>query len=450
MNTAAGAQRVAIVGAGWAGLACAVELTAAGVPVTVFEAARQVGGRARGIVHHGHRLDNGQHLLVGAYGEVLRLMRVVGAAPETHFDRLPLVLETPGRFRMQLPALPKPFNLACGLFAARGASIREKISAMRFMARLTRNGFRLAEDTTVARWLDNEAQRGALRTHLWDALCLAALTTDPEHASAQIFANVLRDSLGGARDATDLLLPRVDLSALFPTPASRFLAARGGELRLSLRVRGLRKHADGWEILSGAPGAASDHSAAGERFAAVVLAVPPQHLRHLLAGRPEHAGLCAQIAAYDYEPIGTAYLFYDTARRLPRPMLGMPGPLGQWVFDRGQAGGNPGVLACVLSAGGEWDALDDATLSTRLHEELCALLGPQPPPGEHFVIRERRAAFSCRPLLRRPGTLTAEPGLLLAGDHTWADYPATLEGAVRSGVAAARSLLAGDALSCSA
>jgi squalene-associated FAD-dependent desaturase len=422
--------RVAVVGAGWAGLACAAELVAAKTPVTVFEASRQLGGRARSVEVDGHCLDNGQHLIVGAYTETQRLMRRVGAQPESLLKRAPLQLDYPGAFRMKLPALPAPWHLAIGLLGASGASFGEKLSAAFFMQRLKRQHYRLMRDTTVAEWLDAQGQTGALRRFLWEPLCLAALNTAPKHASAQIFANVLRDSLGGGRDATDLLLPRTDLGRIFPEQAGQFIKANGGEIQHGARITELQRDGNGWQL-------------AGEHFEHIVLAVAPQHVPPLLISRPAHEPLLHQLADYEYEPIGTAYLAYPASVKLPFPMLGLCGPLGQWVFDRSEMGGPAGMMAFVLSAEGDWDSLSDDALAQKLHDELVATIGPLPRPVWHRSIRERRATFSCRPNLQRPGPGTAERGLWIAGDYTYSDYPATLEGAVRSGIEAARAILAG-------
>lgn len=421
--------RVAVVGAGWAGLACATELAAAEIPVTVFEASRQLGGRSRSVALEGYKLDNGQHLLVGAYSETLRLMHRVGAEPASTVQRTPLRLDYPGVFRLQLPELPAPWHLAIGLFTATGASLREKLSAALFMQRLKRQHYRLDRDTTVADWLNVHGQTGTLRRYLWEPLCLAALNTPPARASAQIFANVLRDSLGGSREATDLLLQQSDLGQIFPEPAARFIADHGGELRLSTRVGEVHRQGNGWLI-------------GDEHFEQIVLAVAPQHLAPLLASRPAHTALLEQVASYRYEAIATAYLAYPEAVRLPFPMLGLRGPIGQWVFDRREMG-SAGVMAFVLSAEGDWDKLEDEALAHKLHAELEATVGPLPAPQWQRSIRERRATFSCQPGLPRPGTETAERGLWLAGDYTYGDYPATLEGAVRSGVAAARKVRGG-------
>lgn len=404
-------MKLAVVGGGWAGIAAAVELAAAGRPPTLFEAGRRLGGRARSVDIAGRSLDNGQHILLGAYRETLALMRRVGADPDSLLQRLPLqVLDNAG-FRLALPRLPAPLNLAWGLLSARGAGLSEKLAAARWMQDLKASAFRLPADTTVAAWLDAAGQTGRLRRHLWEPLCLAALNTPAERASAQVFANVLRDSLGSPqRTDTDLLLPRTDLGQLLPEPAAARLTERGAELRLGHRVRSLQPEASGVLI-------------DGERFDAAILATAPRHA----------AQLCPDVAGdYDCEPIATVYLAYPPGTRLDFPLLALSGGIGQWVIDRGN-----GLIACVLSGGGEWEDLADPVLATRLAAELDL---PAPPAWSR-VIREKRATFSCRPGLPRPAAATAHPRLWLAGDIVCADYPATLEGAVRSGLFAARSLL---------
>jgi squalene-associated FAD-dependent desaturase len=425
--------KVAVIGGGWAGLTAAVELAGAGIKVSVFEAAKQLGGRARSVDANGHTLDNGQHILIGAYCETLRLMNIVGADSKQLLKRLPLELTFPGSqppFRLRLPHLRAPLHLAIGLLTASGASLAEKISAVRFMLALQAKDYQLDADCTVTALLDRHAQQGSLRRHLWAPLCLAALNTEPANASAQVFANVLRDSLGGARAETDLLLPAADLDQLFPHPAAAFIAAHGGEIRLSTRVERIE----------------DELSITGEAFDKIILATAPQHAAVFLAQRTETAAIAAMLESYAYEPIGTAYVGYPPELRLPFPMLGLDGGtegnLGQWVFDRGPLGGTPGVMGFVLSARGAWDERDNDSLISTLHAELeSALQTNLPLPRWHQVIRERRATFSCRPDLPRPSAKTAHPGLWLAGDYACAGYPATLEGAVRSGVVAAQGIL---------
>ncbi|MCM8594879.1 hydroxysqualene dehydroxylase HpnE [Accumulibacter sp.] len=428
-------MNVAIVGGGWAGLAAAVELAAAGVGVTVFESARQIGGRARSVRVGGEILDNGQHILSGAYRETLRLIAVVGVEVERVVRRLPLELRfaSGGRtsFQLRLPRLRPPLDLAAGLCLARGATLSGKFAAIRLMRFLAGRDYRLDEDLPLGELLDRLGQHGALRDCLWEPLCLAALNTAPGQASAQVFARVVADTLGGGAGATDLLLPAADLDRLFPEAAGRFIGAHRGEIRLGHRV----------EAIDPGP------SVHGERFSGVVIAVGAQHAPALLARHAATQRLASLLAGYRFEPIATVYCGYPPGLRLPLPMLGLdprtPGRIGQWAFDRGALCGTPGVIAFVLSAHGAWEELDNDRLARTLHRELADALGaPLPAPLWQRVIREQRATFACRPGLPRPSPDTGLPGVWLAGDYVCAEYPATLEAAVRSGVAAARAVLA--------
>ena len=404
-------MKVAVIGGGWAGIAAAVELTAASVDATLFEAGRVLGGRARSMLIDERTLDNGQHILLGAYRETLALMRRVGADPDMLFDRRPLQVVDSSGFRLALPNLPAPFNVAWGLLTSPTVSWREKFKTALWMEGIKRQGFRLAEDTTVTRWLDSAGQTGTLRHHLWEPLCLAALNTPAERASAQLFANVLRDSLGSSRrEDTDLLLPRVALGQLLPEPAGRWLQANGTNLRMSHRVQRLVPTDDGIEI-------------DGETFSSSILATAPQHAAALWP---------ASASDYSYEPIVTVYLQFVAKTGLPFPLFNLLGNHGQWVVDRGN-----GLLACVLSGHGNWELLADDALAAALQNELRMA----EPASWYKVIREKRATFSARAGLRRAECMTSHPGIVLAGDHTWANYPATLEGAVRSGRHAAHLLL---------
>lgn len=429
-------KRIAIIGAGYAGMAAATELAACGIPVTVFEASRVLGGRARAVDVHEQKLDNGQHILIGAYGETLRLMRLVGASPDRLLLRLPLRLDYPGELRIAAPRLPAPLHLACALRGAHGLNWLEKFAAIRFMQALKRSDFRLAEDSSVAALLDAHRQPQRLRDFLWEPLCVAALNTPAQQASAQVFLNVLRDSLAAAAEDSDLLLPRVDLSALFPEPAAQFVAEHGGNIRRETTIQRILHDGDGY-ALHGKEGLFGP-------FSWVIVAVAPYHLAPLIEGLPQLDGLRERIAGLQYEPIVTCYLRYPAQVRLPQPMLGHANGIAQWLFDRGQIcgphGDAAGLLAAVISARGRHLELPNEELAARIHAEIAGIVADLPPPLWSQVITEKRATFSCTPQLVRPGAVTALPGLLLAGDYIASDYPGTLEAALRSGIHAALSI----------
>ena len=406
-------RRVAIVGAGYAGMAAAVTLAERGVPVAVFESGAVPGGRARRIVSKGTELDNGQHLLVGAYSELLRLMRLVGV-PADAVLRVPLDLRYVSGFRLRVPPLPFKLGLLAGLLLATGIPLSEKAGAMRFMSAMRRADFRLDEDIPVERLLARHGQAGRIGHYLWRPLCVSALNTPADQASAQIFLVVLRDALFGAAGASDLVLPRVDLSRLFPEPALQFVARNGGEVLLHHPVHDLK-------LLS-------------SQFKAVVVAVGPHQLKALLPGKaPE----------YSYQPIYTCYLQYPEETRLPFPMIGLAEGLVQWVFDRGALTGERGRLACVVSAQGDHQQLDLDQIADLCRRELAAALPGLPAPVWSRVIAEKRATIACTPGVKGIAIVAPMPGVHIAGDYADPDYPPTLEAAVRSGVRAAEAILAG-------
>lgn len=400
-------MKVAIVGAGYAGMAAAVTVTERGAPVSVFESGPVPGGRARRVRTQGQELDNGQHILIGAYRELLRLMRVVGV-PSDAVLRVPLELRYADGFALRALWLPAPLGLLGGLLLASGLQWRERIGAVRFMSSLRRVKFRLPEDVSVSTLLQRSGQDGRIGHYLWRPLCISALNTPPEQASAQMFATVLRDSLAGESEASDLLLPKVDLSRLFPEPACEYVKARGGQIRFGEPVR--------------------DVEALRRDFDRVIIAVGPHQLKSLL---PDLA------PDFDYQPICTCYLQYPAHVKLPFPMLGLADGLVQWAFDRGRLTGERGRIACVISARGDHQQMEQDELAATCHRELARAVKGLPAPEWSRVIAEKRATISCTPGLKRVGPQSAVAGLFLAGDYTDPDYPPTLEAAVRSGVRAA-------------
>ena len=405
------AFRVAVVGAGYAGMAAAVSLAGAGVAVTVFEAASVPGGRARRIVSQGHELDNGQHILVGAYGELFRLMRTV-RVPADALLRLPFEVRYAGGFAVRTLWLPQPLGLALGLLLAKNIPFGERRGAIRFFRALKVQRFALGSDMTVKQLLERHGQDGLIARYLWAPLCIAALNTPPDQASARVFLAVLRDTLAGKAGASDLVLPRHDLSRLFPEPAAEFVSRHGGEVRLRSPV--------------------SDLQALKRAFDTVIVAVGPHQLKNLL---PEAA------PQYAYQPIYTCYLQYEASVGLPFPMLGLSGGMVQWVFDRGALLGERGRLACVISAQGAHQDMSLDALCERCHAELAQAVPGIGKPLWSRAVAEKRATIACIPDVARPGPDTSCPGIFLAGDYTDPEYPPTLEAAVRSGIRAAKRAL---------
>lgn len=415
-------MRIAIIGAGYAGMAAAAELAARGIPVTVFEASRTLGGRARRVESHGFPLDNGQHILVGAYVELLRLMRLVGANPAELIERRPLSLVFPGRMRLAVPRLPAPLHLAAALLTARGLSCGARLAAIGFMRQMKRAGFRLERDITFAELMARHGQHASVMRYLWEPLCVSALNTPPAEASAQVFLNVLRDSLAASREASDLLLPRTDCSALFPEPAARYVQSHGGEVLRGTPIRAIELTPGGFDLKG---------DSCRRDYTHVIAAVAPYHLGRLVAKLPRMQPVLEDIERFDYEPILTAYLGYARPLRLPGSMIGVGGT-AHFLFQR-----NDRIITAVTSTHGAHLDLPQEALIERIHAEVCEIIGETPPPAWHRVIVEKRATFACRTGARRPACETPLANFYLCGDYVASDYPATLEAAVRSGIACA-------------
>lgn len=422
---------VAIVGGGYAGMAAAVELAAQDIPVTVFESAKQLGGRARGVQHNGVQMDNGQHLLLGCYRDTLRLIEIVGGDIGQDFLRLPLQLDLHGHFTLRAPRLPAPLHLLAALLRAEGLSWGERIKAARFMLALRGMGFRLPRDITVAELLARHGQDADLTFKLWEPLTIAALNTPIHKASAQVLLNVLRDALNRTRADSDMLLPRMDFTSLFPQRAAGFVERRGGEVHLSCGVDAILPQEDGVDLVT---------AAGTRRYSHVVCAATPVAASRLLSPVPALADTVRRIASLEHQPIYTVYLQYPAHVALPHPMLGLHRRLSQWLFDRGRIAGEHGLIAGVISAEGIHQGLGHDELAQRVAAELRAEFGFTDNPAWSRVIAEKRATFCCAPGLQRPAQQTALPRLLLAGDYTAGDYPATLEGAVQSGLQCARRI----------
>ncbi|HVY04810.1 MAG TPA: hydroxysqualene dehydroxylase HpnE [Burkholderiales bacterium] len=428
-----GTARVAVIGGGYAGMAAAAELASHGIRVGVFEAARVLGGRARRVESDGRQLDNGLHILLGAYKETLRLIGLVKQPGESFgLLRRPLALIIHPDFRLRAPRLPAPLHLLFALLGARGLAVGDRIAAARFMAWARFTGFKLPADMTVTQLLKRKNQPAGVSRFLWVPLCVSALNTPPEEASAQVFLNVLRDSLNGSRADSDLLLPAMDFSALLPERAARFVKSRGGEVDLGVTIEGIRRDEDRF-VLAG-----------DESFTHVIIATSPHRVGALLADFPELATLAGVVESLRYQPIYSVYLQYANNARLPFAMGGLEARYSQWVFDRGQLCGQHGLIGVVISASGAHQDLPRDELARAVHAELVAQFPSLGEPLWHQVIAEKRATFACTPGLARPGNTTPVPRLLLAGDYTASDYPATIESAVRSGVRAASLVMKDD------
>ena len=444
-------------------MAAAVTAAESGATVTVFEATPTLGGRARAFTAKGpdgadQTLDNGQHILIGAYSETLKMMRHVGIDLDECLLRLPLTMPYPDGSGLQTPpwasSLPAPLNAVAAIATARGWHWRDKLALVKASMGWQRARFQCAPMLSVAELCARLPSR--VMDDLIEPLCVSALNTPVQASSAQVFLRVMQDALFGQGfagfGASDLLLPRKDLSQLFPEAAAHWLQRRHGDrvqLRRSARVQSLSNTGTQWCLSHQACGAT--HS---ECFDQVIWATSAKTAAQVMlnaawqADLPESSRSALQrwaaiAGALPFTAITTVYA-WSRGARLGAPMLALRASPNaqqapaQFVFDRGQL--NPhdpaaqGMLAFVVSA----SEGDRADLQERVLRQAASQLGLSELQPIQTVV-EKRATFACIPGLLRPDLVIA-PGLWAAGDHVQGPYPATLEGAVRSGVAAASAI----------
>lgn len=439
------AMRLAVVGAGWAGIAAALQATRAGHQVTLYESARTLGGRARGVLANlpdGRpcMLDNGQHLLIGAYRDTLQLMQRVGIDFDKRLVRTPLRMQYPDGSGLAMPnwkGLPQALRALAGICALPGWTLQDKWSLLSAAARWRMADFQCSPTMSVQTLCAGMPAR-VLHT-LIEPLCISALNTPPQRASAKVFLRVVQDALLGAAGSSDLLFPATDLTSLLPQPAAVWLARHGAQVCTGAQVQRLVAQDDHKWLLDGT-------GFESARFDSVILATAATAAVRLLANssavctvNTQHAlqQWASSTQAIAYEAIATVYA-YAPGVRLPHPMLALPSDAqqpAQFVFDKGLLGGPAGLLAFVVSA----NTTDRATLTTQVLEQGLHQLGAYG-VGKSLVavqtLVEKRATFACTPALVRPPACIA-PALYACGDYIEGPYPATLEGAVRSGLHAA-------------
>jgi squalene-associated FAD-dependent desaturase len=439
----------AVIGGGWAGCAAAAELVRAGHRVTLLEAGSELGGRARRLElqldGEQHVLDNGQHLLIGAYTATAALVAQIGGDLEAAFARRPFEITYPDGFSVRAARLPAPWHLAVALLRARGLDWSDRAALAAFVPRARRQDWAVLPDRPARDWLSQLGQTPRLIERIWRPLTLAALNTPLTEASAQVLATVLRDSLGASATASEMWLPRSNLSAFLPEAVERYVVARGGAVLRHRRVDLARQSGRGWTLAIRSGG---DHAALD--VDGIVYAAPAAQLQrvfglHTEALRPE----LRMIERFRYQPITTVYLKYarEALPRFPRSFAALPEDYsrrhhGQWVFNRGALDpANAGILAVVISTGGTHEEPTLDALCEAAAVQLTDCFGLPAPRAARAII-ERRATLACVPDLERPLATTALPRLALAGDWTASEYPCTLESSVRSGLTAARALAA--------
>ena len=432
-------RRVVVCGGGLAGLAAACEASLLGADVTLVERRPFLGGKAYSFIDDdtGAEVDNGQHVFLGCCTAYIAFLRLIGAYRDT---TLQPALDVPVRDRagragaLRASRLPAPLHLSATFLTYPLLSRVEKAHATRALAAL---GVLRAhqrdelDDVTFAQWLIAHGQSPGAIERFWDLIVLPTCNDRSDRVSAALAAFVFQEGFLRTRTGSAIGWSRVGLTRLVDPPARRFLEARGVTIATGRQVTSV---GDGHVELTD-----------GERLPAdaVVLALPPDRAR---AACPE---ALPHDPALGSSPIVNVHVWYD------RPVIdGMftavvDSPV-QWVFNRTAMAGLQGPsqhVAVSISGAREEVGLTKRVLIDQITEELAHLFpAAQGAQIEQTVcVKEHHATFAAAPgqAPHRPGTLTPVDHVVLAGAWTDTGWPATMEGAVRSGMSAARAVVTG-------
>ncbi|MBF0358462.1 MAG: FAD-dependent oxidoreductase [Magnetococcales bacterium] len=439
---------VLILGGGLAGLSAGVSLVQAGLRPLVLEAAKKPGGRARSFYDpvFGEVLDNGPHLLIGAYHSTLKLLKQLGSRDlllEGGRVNYQFWSREGGWHKLNCPDWPAPLHLLAGVLGFSPLSIKDKLAALGLGTAFLVSRAAL-ENRTVTQWLHAHGQGGQIFQQLWSPLCLAALNEPAGSANAALFAEVLRQAFFRDRSAAKPLLPQAPLTKLIGEPARAFIEKNGGLVLTGQRVKKIALTAK--EVVGVSTGMWRFTKPPG-----VISALPYTSLAALIPRWAESAGFSRLSSA----PIVSVHMLYNSPAQLPAPLVGLPFATSQWLFDRsiskntreGFAPAASGArLSGVMSGAYREVQWSRERLVAAVAEDIASLQ-PQLPQSRLVaarVIKERRATFSPWPQSSslRPKAATPWQNMAVAGDWTATDLPATLEGATVSGERAARKILA--------
>lgn len=410
--------RVHVVGAGLAGLAAAVALADSGRSVTLYEAAQHAGGRCRSFfdAELGCRIDNGNHLLLAGNRAAMAYLDRIGAMGTVEGPGEPAIpfadLATGERWTLRPNQSRLPWWILSAARRVPGTGAGDYLSALRLRS--------ASDDATIADLLGADSM---LYRRLWQPLAVAALNTRAEDGSARLFRRILQETLGAGGSACRPVVPREGLSETLVDPALVWLASRGADTRLGARLRGFGFSGDRVSNLE-----FDDETVALGPSDQVILAVTAPVAARLVPGLT---------VPDDHAPIVNAHYRLAVPSGLPL-FVGVIGGTAEWIFRK------PGVVSVTVSAA---DGIVDEpaeVLRERLWRDVaavCALAKEPVLPGR--VVKERRATFRATPaqLKRRPAATTKWNNLRLAGDYVETGLPATIEGAIRSGFAAAAPLI---------
>jgi squalene-associated FAD-dependent desaturase len=447
MATVSPDKKVIVVGGGWAGLSCAYALSQRGHQITLLEAAPQCGGRARSIQWQslGIEVDNGQHILLGAYQAFLRIIKDIELKESALFDRRPFELLLRGKDKTAHLVckprwyLPKKLSLLWDLYQAKGWTYREKYRLGFFMTRYVFNNTPVSDNLSALELLKQAGQSPALIQYFWEPILVAALSTPLKTASAQYALRVLKDSFSGKPGNTDILIPTVPLGDILAKPMVAWLKEKEHRVLTHQRAVSLLIADSNNENTRCIGIKTRDHTFYGK----VVLALPPRAAQILIQPVNHLKILSQQLAQFNEESIVTIYYAFpliESTNKIPVMQAIVQDDTHYWLFCRQLK--NHTLLSAVFSGKGPHLSKDKDQLMNAVQAEIQTQYPMLGAVVARKHIQEKFAAFSADKNSHsiKPKYKTTVPGLWICGDYSHAVYPATLEGAVQSGMGCAMEI----------
>ena len=434
MEWVSATRPVIIVGGGIAGIACALYLAERAVPVLLLETRTKLGGRATSFkdVRSGETIDNCQHVTMGCCTTYRDLCRRLGVADRIAWHRRINWVEAGGRLSVMEPgSLPAPSHFSWSFAKVRFLDACEKIALAAGLVNLLRQDRSLSTEITFAEWLKRNDQPASIVRKFWEPVIISACNLAPERVCAATAMHVFQEGFLAHRDAAMMGVSAVPLVDLYDA-AQPEIERAGGKVMLSTGVERIEPR----RVLT----------TSGEWLDAsqVVCAVPPERAHRIVDERTQAIDpRFAMMRSITHSPILGVHLIFD------RPVMTLPHAVlverpTQWLFRKDDASGGGCKLHAVISGADEWLALDEAEVTRRVLADIracfpatasAALLASRP-------VKEKLATFAptpeveaCRPQTVGPG------GIVLAGDYVQTGWPATMEGAARSGAMAAAAVL---------
>jgi len=435
---------VVIVGAGVSGLSAAVALTLQGVQPLVLEQRPAAGGRATSFrdATTGETVDNGQHVLIAGYRRTMRFLDAIGASNLVLVQpRLSLLMHHPvrGFRRFSVPRLRAPFHLGAGIMLSGVVSFADRIRMLRAGRALLHTQIDPVADMTVSDWLDSTGQPVDARRSFWEPLSVSVMNELPQLAAARPFLNSLTETFGTSWRDASIVLPKVPLTTLYADKATSLIRSRGGTITFNADVRSLL-------VSEGRVHGVTLRDDSQVRAAAVILSVPPHRLTEMVAEKDGTGIATNRLRHFQYAPIVSTHLWFPR-EFMTQDFVGLIGRQTQWVFNRRRiesSAAEESHLSTVTSAAHTLVERSNEDIIRIVIDDLRTAFGSRVEHPRHaVVIREKRATVSLTPSAEklRPSQKTALPNLFLAGDWTDTGYPATIEGAVKSGELCAAHLL---------